>query len=54
MRIVQFGIPEQGRRMGVINGDAVPDITAAKPKLERVYDAFLASCQAEETNPQWT
>ncbi len=49
MRIVHFEIPEQGRRIGVINGDAVSDITAARPKLKRVYDAFLAACQAEES-----
>ena len=49
MRIVQFEIPEQGRRLGVNYGDAVSDITAARPKLKRVYDAFQGACQPEES-----
>jgi len=38
MRIVQFEIPQKGRRVGVVDGDAVRDVTAVKPEWKRVVD----------------
>ena len=43
MRIVQFEIPGEGRRVGVIDGDSLRDVTAARPELVRVYDVFRAA-----------
>ncbi len=43
MRIVQFEIPQQGRRVGVIDGNVVRDVTALQPELERTYDIFFAA-----------
>lgn len=46
MRIVQFEIPERGRRVGVVVEHDVKDITAVRPELRRVYDVFRAARQA--------
>lgn len=40
MRVVQFESPTLGRRVGVVQGDLVVDITAAEGELTRVYDVF--------------
>lgn len=47
MRIVQFESKKSGRRLGVVTGDVVCDITAKEPSLPRLYDAFAA---AQEKN----
>ena len=46
MRIVQFQIPQQGRRVGLVDGDSVQDVTALQPELKRVYDVFVAARRA--------
>ncbi len=38
MRVVQFVVPGQGRRVGVVEGDSVADITSVTPDLNSVYD----------------
>lgn len=38
MRVVQFVIPGQGRRVGVVDGDSVIDITSVAPAFKSVYD----------------
>lgn len=47
MRIVQFEIPGQGRRIGIIDGDSVRDLTSVRPAWRRTIDAFN---QADESN----
>lgn len=52
MRVVQFVIPGQGRRVGVVDGGSVADITSANPALQSVYDvaqsAFESGSSFEE------
>ena len=43
MRIVQFEIPGTGRRVGVIDGDDVIDITSGSPSLTYVFQVFDAA-----------
>ena len=43
MRVVQFEVPGDGRRIGVIDGNEVIDITASQPALSTVYAAFEAT-----------
>lgn len=40
MRIVQFEIPGRGRRVGVVDGDELRDVTAARPQWTRVSGVF--------------
>lgn len=40
MRVVQFFIPEQGRRVGIVRDTMVIDLTATHSKLTRIYDVF--------------
>ena len=49
MRIVQFSVPGQGRRVGVVDasGEQVSDVTAGAAELRRVTDVFLAARRAE-------
>ena len=46
MRIIQFEIPGQGRRVGVIQQDHVLDVTSARPSWKRVIDIFRDAVQA--------
>jgi hypothetical protein len=46
MQIVQFETREDGRRLGVVVEDHVHDVTAVRPELKRVFDAFL-ECRRE-------
>jgi len=46
MRIVQFELPGAGRRVGVVDGEAVVDVTAAQPQWRRVADVFHAAERA--------
>ncbi|MCA9115971.1 MAG: sugar transporter [Planctomycetaceae bacterium] len=39
MRIVQFEIPGSGRRVGVVQGEVVRDITSVRPELTHVVEA---------------
>ena len=40
MRVVQFEIPESGRRVGIVHDDEVLDITSRHPTLQRSVDLF--------------
>ena len=42
MRVIQFEIPGTGRRVGVVDGDRVLDVTSARPEWERITDVFEA------------
>ena len=50
MRIVQFEIPDQGRRVGVVDGRSIRDVTSVRPEWRRVTDVFRAG---EETATAW-
>ena len=40
MRVVQFVIPNEGRRVGFIDGEKVVDVTSSSPSLASVFDVF--------------
>lgn len=40
MRVVQFEIPGIGRRVGVVRGDEVADLTSVRPDWKRLIDVF--------------
>ncbi|MFO0905409.1 MAG: AraD1 family protein [Pirellulales bacterium] len=46
MRVVQFYLPDSGRRLGLVLGDQVLDVTAVAPELTSTYAAFQ---EAERT-----
>jgi len=46
MRLIQFYMPEAGRRVGFIDDDRVIDLTAAKPEWDCVYRIFLDARKA--------
>jgi hypothetical protein len=50
MRIVQFEIPGQGRRTGMVDGDKVCDLTSVRPAWLRTIDVFN---EAENSNRQF-
>lgn len=43
MRLVQFEIPGQGRRVGMVDGSEVCDLTSVRPTWLRVIDVFYES-----------
>src|SRR5688500_14166338 len=51
MRIVQFEIPGLGRRIGMIDGDNVYDLTSVRPGWFRTIDAFS---DAEKSNRRFS
>lgn len=38
MRVVQFVIPSEGRRVGYVEGDNVVDVTSSDSSLTSVFD----------------
>ena len=46
MRVVQFETPEHGRRVGMVIGNEVCDLTSAVPAWSRVIDVFHAARQS--------
>lgn len=46
MEFVQFEIPGQGRRVGVIEGEVVHDVTSRRPELAYLYDVTQAAFEA--------
>ncbi len=48
MRVIQFEIPGSGRRVGVIDGQTVRDLTSVRPGMTRVYQAFAAARYADQ------
>jgi hypothetical protein len=53
VEIVQFEIPGRGRRIGFVNGDVVQDVTAYRPELAYLHDAFQAAFQAKQPLEQF-
>jgi len=45
MRVVQWEIPGVGRRVGVVEGDEVCDLTSVDQSLDRVVAVFDAACR---------
>ena len=43
MRVVQYEIPGQGRRLGVVDGNRVCDVTSVQPEWSRTVDVFQAA-----------
>ena len=43
MRLVQFQLPEKGRRVGVVNSDMIYDLAAIEPGWDSVYAIFQAA-----------
>jgi hypothetical protein len=47
LRLVQFQFPQKGRRVGLVDGKSVADLTSAYPKIVTVHDLFFrASSEA--------
>jgi hypothetical protein len=40
VQLVQFDMPDKGRRVGILDGDVVRDVTAERPELRFVIDVF--------------
>ena len=40
MRVIQFEYPGLGRRVGVVEGENVIDVTSSEPELTTVYRVF--------------
>jgi hypothetical protein len=53
VELVQFEIPGQGRRFGFVDGDMVRDVTAHRPDLTHVFDAFQAAAAASLSLPDF-
>jgi hypothetical protein len=49
MRIVQWEVPGQGRRVGVVVDGRVRDITAVRPEWQRTIDVFHAAGEQDRT-----
>lgn len=43
VRVVQFETPAAGRRIGIVDGWSIRDVTSVRPELVRVVDAFFAA-----------
>ncbi len=52
MRLIQFYIPESGRRVGLVDGDNVFDLTDHNPEWDYVYSIFLDARRAGKTIEQ--
>jgi hypothetical protein len=46
MRVIQFETPGQGRRVGVVDGESVRDVTSVHPEWRRVVDIFHSAEEA--------
>ncbi len=49
MRLVQFQLPEKGRRIGYIDGGDVIDLTSVKAEWTRIYNVFLDARRGGKT-----
>ena len=49
MRLVQFQLPQLGRRVGVVEGDVVYDLTRLNPRWDRVYSLFREARRLGQT-----
>jgi len=52
MRLIQFQTREKGRRVGVVDGDTVYDITEQNPRWDRIHTIFLEARGSERTIEQ--
>lgn len=46
MRVVQFVLPAEGRRVGIVDDESVVDITSVSPSIMSVYDAAQAGFES--------
>ena len=53
MRLVQFYIPEFGRRVGLVDEDAVIDLTTQYPRWNYIYKIFLDARRVNKTIEQY-
>ena len=53
MRLIQFRIPESGRRVGLVEADTVFDLTGLNPKWDSVYSIFQAARRVDKTVEQY-
>ena len=49
MRLVQFQLPEKGRRIGYIDGEGVVDLTSINAEWTRIYNLFLEARRSGKT-----
>ena len=52
LSVVQFEIPQVGRRIGVVQGNEILDLTTDEVPLQRVHDAFLFAASRGLTLPE--
>lgn len=53
MRIIQFKIPDRGRRVGLVEDDVIFDLTDSNPEWESLYGIFLEARQRDLTVEQY-
>ena len=49
MRLIQFQLPEKGRRIGCIDGEGVVDLTSINVEWTRIYNLFLEARRSGKT-----
>lgn len=49
MRLIQFQLPEKGRRIGYVDGKHVVDLTSVNTAWTRIYNLFLAARRSGKT-----
>ena len=49
MRLIQFQLPEKGRRIGCIDGEHVVDLTSVNTEWTRIYNIFLEARRSGRT-----
>ena len=49
MRLIQFQLPERGRRIGYIDGEHVVDLTSINAEWTRIYNLFLEARRSGKT-----
>ena len=49
MRLIQFQLPEKGRRIGCIDGEYVVDLTSINAEWTRIYNLFLEARRSGKT-----
>lgn len=53
LSVVQFETPQQGRRVGVVSGPDIIDVTAVEPQVQRVSDAYRRATSQGTTLSSW-
>ena len=49
MRLIQFQLPEKGRRIGYIDGGHVIDLTSVNAEWTQIYNLFLEARRSGKT-----